>query len=65
MSPTASTANMRGGSIARRCSNIVRAGQGQSGDNAEYVLETYDHLREIGVRDRDLEWLAEKLRAWP
>ena len=43
----------------------VRAGQGQSGDNAEYVLETSDYLREIGVRDRDLEWLAEKLRAWP
>ena len=41
---------------------IVRAGKGQSGDNAEYVLETYDHLRAIGVRDRDLEWLAAKLR---
>jgi len=41
----------------------VRAGKGQSGDNAEYVLETYDHLRAIGVRDRDLEWLSAKLRA--
>ena len=43
----------------------VRAGQGQSGDNVEYVLETYDHLREMGVRDRDLEWLAERLRDGP
>jgi glutathione-specific gamma-glutamylcyclotransferase len=41
----------------------VRAGQGQFGHNTEYVLETYDHLREIGVRDSDLEWLSAKLRA--
>ena len=40
----------------------VRAGQGQFGGNTEYVLETYDHLREIGVHDRDLEWLSAKLR---
>jgi glutathione-specific gamma-glutamylcyclotransferase len=41
----------------------VRGGEGQSGANAEYVLETYDHLRAIGVRDRDLEWLSARLRA--
>jgi glutathione-specific gamma-glutamylcyclotransferase len=41
----------------------VRAGKGQFGRNTEYVLETYDHLREIGVRDSDLEWLSAKLRA--
>jgi cation transport protein ChaC len=40
----------------------VRAGRGQFGVNSEYVLETYDHLHEMGVRDRDLEWLAGKLR---
>ncbi len=42
---------------------MVRAGRGQSGENATYVLETHDHLAAIGVRDRDLEWLAERLRA--
>ena len=42
---------------------IVRAACGQSGQNAEYVLETHGHLAAIGVRDRDLEWLAERLRA--
>ena len=42
--------------------DAVRAGKGQSGDNAEYVLETHDHLRAIGVRDRDLEWLSAQLR---
>jgi glutathione-specific gamma-glutamylcyclotransferase len=41
----------------------VCAGQGQFGPNTEYVLETYDHLQEIGVRDPDLEWLSAKLRA--
>jgi glutathione-specific gamma-glutamylcyclotransferase len=41
----------------------VREGNGQSGDNAEYVLETYDHLHAMGVRDRDLEWLSARLRA--
>jgi cation transport protein ChaC len=41
----------------------VRAGQGQVGRNTEYVFETYDHLREIGVHDRDLEWLSARLRA--
>ena len=40
----------------------VRAGQGRSGDNAEYVIATNDHLQALGVRDRDLEWLAAKLR---
>jgi len=41
---------------------IVRAGRGQSGDNAAYVTETQDHLAAIGVRDSELEWLAERLR---
>ena len=41
----------------------VRAGKGRSGDNAEYVLETHDHLAAMGIRDRDLEWLSAKLRA--
>jgi cation transport protein ChaC len=41
----------------------VRTGKGESGDNAEYVLETCDHLRAMGVRDCDLEWLSAKLRA--
>jgi cation transport protein ChaC len=41
----------------------VRSGKGKSGDNAEYVLETNDHLLALGVRDPDLEWLSAKLRA--
>ena len=62
MSLTASTANTQGVSTEPRCWTYVRAGKGQSGDNAEYVLETHDHLRAMGVRDRDLEWLSAQLR---
>ena len=39
----------------------VRAGRGKSGDNAQYILETNDHLLALGVRDPDLEWLSAKL----
>ncbi len=42
---------------------LIRQGVGQSGDNAEYVLATRDHLRELGIVDRELEWLAAQLRA--
>ncbi len=42
---------------------IVRAGRGQSGDNAAYVNETHDHLTAIGVHDSDLEWLSARLRS--
>jgi glutathione-specific gamma-glutamylcyclotransferase len=41
---------------------LVRGATGQSGDNPAYVIETYDHLLAIGVRDRDLGWLSARLR---
>lgn len=44
---------------------LVLAGSGRSGKNAEYVIATHDHLIAIGVRDRELEWLAGKLRGKP
>jgi cation transport protein ChaC len=42
---------------------LVRQGVGQSGPNAEYVLNTRDHLRGLGIVDAELEWLADQLRA--
>lgn len=42
---------------------IVRASAGQAGDNATYVTEVHDHLRAIGARDADLEWLTHQLRS--
>jgi glutathione-specific gamma-glutamylcyclotransferase len=41
----------------------VLTGKGKSGDNAEYILETNDHLMALGVRDSDLEWWSARLRA--
>jgi cation transport protein ChaC len=42
---------------------LVRQGVGRSGPNAEYVLNTRDHLRGLGILDPELEWLADQLRA--
>jgi cation transport protein ChaC len=36
----------------------VRDARGHSGDNARYVLNTVGHLRELGIADATLEWLA-------
>jgi cation transport protein ChaC len=41
---------------------VVRLGKGKSGDNAQYVLETHEHLLTLGVHDRDLDWLSARLR---
>lgn len=40
---------------------MVRAGIGLSGRNVDYVLNTARHLRELGIRDRQLMALAERL----
>jgi cation transport protein ChaC len=39
----------------------VRGRVGESGANAEYVLNTVSHMRGLGIRDATLEWLAERL----
>ncbi|WP_428698690.1 gamma-glutamylcyclotransferase [Stappia sp.] len=41
---------------------LVRGGVGQSGANPDYVLNTVDHLSELGIRDRGLEELGRHLR---
>jgi cation transport protein ChaC len=46
-----------------RLLEIVRGGIGRSGANVEYVLNTHAHLEEMGIVDRELEWLARRLRA--
>ena len=63
MSPTARTDNTPAPMPRERLLRLVRQGVGQSGDNAEYVLATRDHLRELGIVDGELEWLAAQLRA--
>ena len=41
---------------------LVRQGHGQSGQNKDYVLSTVQALESLGLYDRDLHLLAEKLR---
>ena len=42
---------------------MVRSGIGLSGRNVDYVLNTARHLAELGIRDRQLMALAERLLA--
>lgn len=41
---------------------LVRQGTGISGTCAEYVLNTVEHLRELGIHDAELETLASRLK---
>lgn len=41
---------------------LVKHSSGISGANSEYVINTYEHLIEIGIVDSELEWLARQLR---
>ena len=40
-----------------RQADIVRSAEGVSGPNIDYVLSTAAHLKELGIRDRELERL--------
>jgi cation transport protein ChaC len=42
--------------------SLVLQGVGRSGPNVDYVLNTEAHLRENGILDPTLEWLAAQLR---
>jgi len=41
----------------------VKRGHGKSGNNPDYVLATVEALHTLGIRDRGLEWLAERLKS--
>lgn len=41
---------------------LIRQGHGHSGPNRDYVVNTADHLVELGIDDPELEWLARRLR---
>lgn len=42
---------------------LVAGAHGQSGDNRAYVLNTVQHLAELGISDKPLERLAQRLKA--
>ncbi len=43
--------------------NIIARAVGGRGPNTEYLYNTAEHLAEIGLRDPDLEWLAQRVRS--
>ena len=46
-----------------RLLELVRDSAGISGGNAEYIVNTVAHLRQAGIYDGTLEWLAGTLQA--
>ena len=42
--------------------HLVRQGHGRSGNNRDYVIETVSALETLGIRDRELHVLAERLK---
>lgn len=43
--------------------NIVSGAVGQSGKNPEYVLNTASHMRDAGIQDYKIHWLASRLKS--
>jgi cation transport protein ChaC len=41
--------------------HYIRQGHGIGGPNRDYVLATHSHLSELGIRDHEFDWLAERL----
>ncbi|MGQ4275016.1 gamma-glutamylcyclotransferase [Terrihabitans sp. B22-R8] len=42
---------------------MITRSHGTAGSNLDYVLNTVAHLRQLGVHDEELEWMAERLVA--
>ncbi len=40
---------------------IIAVAAGGRGTNREYLLNTWAHLRQLGIEDADIEWLATRL----
>jgi cation transport protein ChaC len=51
-----------GGLAMDEQARLVRRSSGESGPNIDYVLNTAEHLAQLGIRDRSLELLVSMLR---
>ncbi len=52
-----------GGLPLEEQARIIARAHGGRGPNSEYLFNTAAHLAEIGLRDPDLEWLADRVQA--
>ncbi|WBU62671.1 gamma-glutamylcyclotransferase [Paracoccus aerodenitrificans] len=51
-----------GGLAADEQARIIAAASGERGENRDYLYNTAAHLAELGLRDADLEHLADEVR---
>lgn len=51
-----------GGLPLQEQARIIAGAVGGRGPNTEYLFNTTDHLRALGLEDEDLEWLAVRVR---
>lgn len=51
-----------GGLPLEEQAQIITHAQGGRGPNSEYLYNSADHLEELGLRDADLSWLAQRVR---
>lgn len=51
-----------GGMPLEEQAQIIARAVGGRGPNTEYLYNTADHLTQIGLHDRDLAWLTERVR---
>ena len=57
-----SHAQYAGGLTMDEQAQLVRRSAGESGPNVDYVLNTAEHLAQLGIRDRSLELLVSRLK---
>ncbi|MAD94861.1 MAG: gamma-glutamylcyclotransferase [Rhodobacteraceae bacterium] len=51
-----------GGMALERQAQVIAKAIGGRGSNFEYLSNTAEHLAKIGLRDQDLDWLADRVR---
>lgn len=52
-----------GGLPLEEQAQIIARAVGGRGPNTEYLFNTVDHLRKLGIEDADLDWLDARVRA--
>ncbi len=51
------------GDLTLKQAQIIARAVGGRGPNTEYLYNTADHLTELGIKDDDMAWLTQRVRA--